>query len=155
MYLTLCDATAAKAAHVAGVGAEITIKLGHEHSTRDGKPLSVTVTVDHISDGNYVMRDQPMQISMGRTAVFALGAIRILVRSLPSFEWDVAMYLSQGLDLAEPCLAFVKSPGGFRHSYGPWAARIMVADTPGPTTANMKKIPFTRVTRPLYPLDDV
>ncbi|MEJ0085289.1 MAG: M81 family metallopeptidase [Pseudomonadota bacterium] len=154
VYLTLCDAPAALGAHAAGVGARITLGLGHRHSTRDGTPVTITATVEHVSDGDYLMQDQPMQISMGKTAVLALGAIRILVRSLPSFEWDVAMYLSQGLELAAASLVFVKSPGGFRHSYGPWAARILVADTPGPTTANMKKIPFTRVTRPLYPLDD-
>ena len=32
-------------------------------------------------------------------------------------------------------------------------ARVLIADTPGPTCANMRRIPFTRVTRPFYPLD--
>jgi microcystin degradation protein MlrC len=33
------------------------------------------------------------------------------------------------------------------------AARIFIADTPGPTSANMRRIPYTKVTRPLYPID--
>ena len=35
----------------------------------------------------------------------------------------------------------------------PIAARIFLADTPGPTCVNMRRIPFTKVTRPFYPLD--
>jgi len=38
-------------------------------------------------------------------------------------------------------------------SYTPIAARIFLADTPGPTSVNMRRIPFTKVTRPFYPLD--
>ena len=63
------------------------------------------------------------------------------------------MFLSQGLDPAGAALVFVKSPAHFRASFGPLAARILIADTPGPTAPDMRRIPFTRVTRPLYPLD--
>ncbi|MEJ1960871.1 MAG: M81 family metallopeptidase [Gammaproteobacteria bacterium] len=155
VYLSMCDPAAVQVAQQAGVGASISVHVGHFYSRKDGAPLRILATVLSISDGEYSMRDQDMRIGMGRSAVLALGAIRILVRTMPSFEWDVAMYLSQGLDLATAALVFVKSPGGFRHSYGKWAARILVADTPGPTCANMKRVPFTRVTRPLFPLDDV
>jgi len=48
---------------------------------------------------------------------------------------------------------FVRSPAHFRASYAPIAARIFLADTPGPTCANMRRIPYTKVTRPFYPLD--
>jgi microcystin degradation protein MlrC len=50
---------------------------------------------------------------------------------------------------------FVKSPSHFRVAFGPLARRILVADTPGPTAANMRRIPFTKVTRPLFPLDPI
>ena len=50
-------------------------------------------------------------------------------------------------------LVFVRSPSHFRASYAPIAARIFLADTPGPTCLNMRRIPFTKVTRPFYPLD--
>ena len=84
-----------------------------------------------------------------------MGAIRILLRSQPSLEWDRAMYTSQGLQLEEAALVFVKSPSHFRQSFGPIAARILVANTPGPTAPDMRRIPFTKVTRPLYPLDPI
>lgn len=40
-----------------------------------------------------------------------------------------------------------------RVSHTPIAARVFLADRPGPTCVNMRRIPFTRVTWPFYPLD--
>jgi microcystin degradation protein MlrC len=70
-------------------------------------------------------------------------------------EWDTAMYTSQGLALRDAALVFVKSPSHFRAGFGPLANRIMVANTPGPTVPDMCRIPFRKVTRPLYPIDDI
>lgn len=102
------------------------------------------------------MRDagaQGLPIDMGATAVLGIGAIRIVVRTRPSMEWNTGVYLSQDLDPAKAALVFVKSPSHFRVSFGPLAARILVADTPGPTCADVRKLHYTCVTRPLFPLD--
>ncbi len=90
---------------------------------------------------------------MGITAVLAVGALRLAIRSLPGMEWDTGIYTSVGLDLREAALVFVKSPSHFRVSFGPHATRVLVADTPGATCANMRRLQFAHVTRPLWPLD--
>jgi microcystin degradation protein MlrC len=87
--------------------------------------------------------------------VIALGAIRIAIRSVPGLEWDTGIYRSVGLDPRDAALVFVKSPSHFRASYAPLAQRILVADTPGPTCTNMRKVPFRRVRRPVHPLDPI
>ena len=156
--LTLCDPAGAAAAHRAGAGATVTLALGHAFSVADGSPVTVTGQVLSLSDGGYVMQDagaQGLRIEMGPTAVLGIGGIRVAVRSRPSMEWDTGMYLSQGLDPATAALVFVKSPSHFRVSFGPLAARILLADTPGPTRADVRKLPYRRVTRPLSPLDPV
>lgn len=157
-YLTLCDPPAVQAAIAAGPGASATLNVGHALSVDDGTPERITGVVRLISDGEYLMRDAGatgMTMKMGPTAVVAIGSIRLLLRSTPSMEWDTAMYASQGLDPRAASMVFVKSPAHFRAAYAPIATRILVADTPGPTCANMRNIPFRRVTRPLYPLDDI
>jgi microcystin degradation protein MlrC len=154
-YLTLCDPPAAAAAHRAGTGAELELSLGHHFSTRDGEPVRCAGTVLHTSNGEYQMRDQDLHVKMGPCAVFAIGSLRVLVRTYPSLEWDRQMYGSVGLDPRAACLVFAKSPGGFRHSFGRVADRIVMAETPGPTCANMRRVPFTKVTRPLFPLDPI
>jgi len=152
---TICDAEAAAEAAKAGVGKTVTLKVGHKRSGL-GDPLTVTGKVKVISDGTYVLEGpggNGMAGEMGLTVVLAIGAIRLNLRSIPHFEWDLGIHKSVGLNPATAALVFVRSPAHFRASYSPIAARIFLADTPGPTCINMRRIPFTKVTRPFYPLD--
>ena len=152
---TICDAEAAVEAAKAGVGKTITLAVGHKRSGL-GDPLTVTGKVKTISDGQYVLEGpggNGMVGEMGLTVVLAIGSIRLNLRSIPHFEWDLGIHKSVGLDPAAAALVFVRSPSHFRVSYTPIAACIFLADTPGPTCVNMRRIPFTKVTRPFYPLD--
>jgi microcystin degradation protein MlrC len=89
----------------------------------------------------------------GLTVVVSIGSIRLVIRSRPAFEWDTGIYSAFGLRLAEAALVFVKSPSHFRVSFEPHARRILLADTPGPTCPNMRRLVFRNATRPLFPLD--
>jgi microcystin degradation protein MlrC len=154
-YLTLCDALAAREAASAGVGATVTLDVGHRQ-TRDGEPMEVTGRVQAITDGVFTMHDagaQGSEAHLGLTVVLAIGDIRLAIRSLPGMEWDTGLFSSVGLALQHAALVFVKSPSHFRVAFGPHATRVLAADTPGATCGNMRKLPFKNVTRPLYPLD--
>ncbi len=92
---------------------------------------------------------------MGPTAVIAIGAIRLLLRSQPSMEWDTGDVHSQGLDpreararLRQVAVAF---PG---RASARWRAHPRRQHA-GPDRADMRRIPFTKATRPLYPLDPI
>jgi microcystin degradation protein MlrC len=132
-YLSLCDPAAVEAACEAGVGSMLTTKVGHFFSKGDGDPVTITGKVRLISDGDYHARDNDVSFPMGQTAVIEIGSIRLLVRTNPAAEWDVAFYISQGLDPEDAGLVFVKSPGGFYHSFNRITDHILIADTPGPT----------------------
>jgi microcystin degradation protein MlrC len=157
-YLTLRDAAAAAACAEAGLGAEIGLTVGHALTHAQGQPVAVRGRVCALTDGRYRMQGpgaagSPM--NMGPTAVLAIGDIRLVLRSLPSIEWDPSLYRSVGLEPADAALVFVKSPGHFRVSYAPLARRMLVADTPGAARPNVRALRFSRVTRPLYPLDEI
>ena len=152
---TIADAAAAAEAATAGVGKTVTLDVGHKRSGL-GDPLTVTGTVKVISDGTYLLEGpgyNGMMGEMGLTVVLAIGSIRLNLRSIAHFEWDLGIHKSVGLNPESAGLVFVRSPAHFRCSYAPIAARILLADTPGPTCVNMRRIPFTKVTRPFYPLD--
>jgi microcystin degradation protein MlrC len=96
---------------------------------------------------------QGTKAELGLTVVVSIGSIRLAIRSLPAFEWDTGIYEAFGLRLKEAALVFVKSPSHFKVAFGPIAQRILNADTPGPTCANMRRLNFRHVTRPLFPVD--
>jgi len=155
-YLTLCDGAAAAKALAAGPGARIRLRLGHHASPADGAPVEVDAVVRSLSDGVFTMHDAGAEgsvVQLGLVAVLAIGDIHVAVRSNPAFEWDTGLFAAFGLELRHAALVFVKSPAHFRVAFGPHAARILVADTPGPTCGNMRRLRLHRVTRPLFPLD--
>lgn len=157
-YLTMCDAEAARVCAKAGVGTTLKLDVGHKVSRNDGKPLSVECRVHSISDGTFTMMDagsKGIVVELGLTVVVSIGSIRMVIRSNPSFEWDTGIYTAFGLRLDEASLIFVKSPSHFKVSYEPHATRILLADTPGPTCPNMRRLVLRRVKRPVFPLDDV
>ncbi len=155
-YLTICDAEAAAICASVGVGAPLTLDVGHKVSRKDGVPLRIQCRVHTISDGRFVMLDagaQGTRMEQGLTAVVSIGSIRLVIRSLPGFEWDTGIYTAFGLRLGEAALVFVKSPSHFRVAFAPHAQRVLLADTPGPTCPNMRRLVFRNVTRPLFPID--
>lgn len=157
-YLAICDAPAAQAAAAAGIGAEVTLHVGHTLSRNDGEPLEIRATVLALNHGLTRMQGPGATgavMNMGLTAMVAIGNIRLVIRSLPASEWDPAIYLSVGLFLNEASLIFVKSPAHFRVVYAPIADRVLVADTPGAARANMGALDLKRVKRPLFPLDQI
>jgi microcystin degradation protein MlrC len=157
-YLTLRDAEAAGEAARAGIGAEITLAVGHKLSRADGSPFTVTGRVCTLTNGQYRMKGPGgtgTLMNMGLTAVLAIGMIRLVLKSLPSLEWDPALFYSVGLDPADAAIVFVKSPSHFRVAFGPLAREVLAADTPGAARVNMRALSFQHVTRPLYPLDEL
>jgi microcystin degradation protein MlrC len=157
-FLTLCDAEAALKCASAGVGKTLTLEVGHKVSRNDGLPVRIECRVHSISDGSFVMHDagaQGTRNEQGLTAVVSIGAIRLVIRSLPAFEWDTGIYSAFGLRIEDAALVFVKSPSHFKVAFGPRAQRILFADTPGPTCPNMRRLLFHNVTRPLFPIDIV
>lgn len=156
-YLTLCDADAAKVCAKAGVGTTLTLDVGHKVSRNDGIPHRIQCYVHSINDGSFVMLDagaRGTRVDLGLTAVVSIGSIRMVIRSNPAYEWDTGIYTAFGLRLEEASMMFVKSPSHFKVSYAPHATRILLADTPGPTCPNMRRLVLRRVQRPLFPLDD-
>jgi microcystin degradation protein MlrC len=90
---------------------------------------------------------------MGSSAVVAVGPIRLLVTSLPTYEWGDDQYRAVGLTPAEAKFVGVKNMMNFRFGYADVMKGFFVLDLPGPTPPDMRLLPFRRVTRPVFPLD--
>ena len=155
VYLTLVDAPGAVKAAKKGAGSAVKLRLGHTLSRQDGKPLEVEGIVKTITDGLFKMSAglEGAEMNFGLTVVLAVGSLRVAIRSVSGLEWDVAQFTSVGLDLSLPKLVFVKSPSHFRATFGPYADKILTADTPGPTRVNIRKVNYKKLRRPIHPLD--
>lgn len=156
-YVYIVDAAAVDRMASAGAGAELIFTLGATSGCTLNGPIVVTGRVRLIASGEFVNRGpgfQGLTTRMGRTAVLDIGRIALVVMERPVIQWDPELYRSLGLELEDAQIVVVKSPAAFRAAYGPIAAEIMVVDAPGVCSPNLRALPYQKVCRPLYPLDD-
>ncbi len=151
--LTVTDPAAALAATAAGEGAEITIPLGGALTPASFRPIEVTARVEALRDGKFMLELPVRPFDIGRTAVLAIGGIRIVVSERKAFHLDAAPYRMAGLEPRTADIVQVKSAGGFRGVYSAFAGHIIEMDTSGPCDSDLTRLPFTNIPRPMWPWD--
>ena len=142
----------------AGVGAEIEVSLGGHTDVAMGAPVKAKAIVKMLSDGSF-RNDGPMnagvETSMGPTAVLRIGGIDVVTISSRIQTIDLQVFLSQGIDPTAKSVLVVKSVQHFRAAYAPIAREIVLVDSGGICSPDISRLKFTKLRRPIWPLDGV
>jgi microcystin degradation protein MlrC len=156
-YLMVVDPTAAEICIAAGIDAEVTLPVGYGIDPSWGEPITVTGIVTTISDGRFLYEGGLFGGTWGSTgpsAVLRIGGIHLLIMSEPTYDWLDEQYRAVGLDPRRAKFIGAKNPMNYRFAYGDFAAAMLVIDTPGPTPAHVRDLPYTRIDRPAFPFED-
>ncbi|RIK35360.1 MAG: hypothetical protein DCC55_30540 [Chloroflexi bacterium] len=140
-----------------GAGNEVTLDLGHKLDPHWGEPLRVTGKVLRSLDGRFCYTGGILGgswSSMGPVVVLQIGSIQVLVMSLPTYDWADEQYRAAGLQPEQAKFVGVKNMMNFRFGYRDVMKGYFVLDLPGPTPADMRQLPFRRIVRPTFPLDE-
>jgi microcystin degradation protein MlrC len=157
IWLALTDAAAAKEAHRAGIGSAIALEVGSGGAGAYNERTLIEATVAALPDGALTYSGpfaRGVTDDMGRSAVLAMDAIRVVLHSRPVMEIDPSPYVAAGLDPSHAEVLQAKSHVSFRAGYAHLTDRAVVADTPGPTMADLTRMPYVRRPRPLFPFED-
>ncbi len=150
------DPEAAAACAKAGVGATVTLRVGGKVDDLHGAPVEVTGRVRTLSDGRFRHKGPMMRGFEGRlgtTAVLDVNDVKVILISQRWQTLDPEMIRFVGIDpLAEKILV-VKSTIHYRAAFEPIAADIIEVDGPGLSSSNLSRFTYTRVRRPIFPLD--
>jgi microcystin degradation protein MlrC len=95
------------------------------------------------------------EMRMGRTVVFDSRGIEVILTELRMQPMDLQLYRSVGIEPSEKQIIAVKSSVHYRAAHTPIAKKIIEVDTPGITGPDLKRYPFKKVRRPIFPLDDI
>lgn len=160
---TIRDPEVVALAYAAGEGAEIETMLGAKTDERHGYPIPITATVLRLSDGSFVYEgpmDRGVHDTLGRTAVLSVHGryghvVRVIVCERRVQSLDTAVLRSQGIEPTECKIIALKSAVHFRGAYMPIASRILEVDTPGLTSLDYTRFPYQRLTRPIWPMDEI
>ena len=156
------DPAAARACHDAGTESTVTVAVGHRLDPQWGEPVTVTGRVLRLTDGRFLYRGgiwDGVAGHMGPSAVLevpsrgGVGAVRILLATHATYDWADEQFRSVDLDPAAAKFIVAKNPMNYHVAYSPIAAATYVLDTPGPTPATVRAVPFRNLQRPWFPVN--
>lgn len=148
----LWDPAAVALARSAGEGATLPLRIGGKMGPLSGPPLDVTATVLRL-------RDDATQVAQGRVAplgpgvALRVGGIDIVLNSIRQQVFSPECFTAFGIDPQAKRIVVVKSNQHFYETFGPWAAETIYAAPPGVVQRDFRTLPFTRVSRPVWPID--
>jgi microcystin degradation protein MlrC len=151
------DPEAAQKCIAAGAGREIEVTLGAKIDPKTyGPSLRVRGTVEHVSDGKFIAQgpmSKGVSFSMGPTVVLCCGGVRVLVTTHNLQVYDFQVFLSQKIDPRACSVVAVKSWHHFRAAFEPLSRKVMLVDSGGLASRDLKRFTYHKIRRPIYPLD--
>ncbi len=140
----------------AGEGATVTLPVGGHSAPEFFTPLTVTGTVRRIGAGKVrLSKHYQDEIDMGRTVVFDVGPVTLLVSELRGVAGNLPdVYHAFGVEPTDYKMAVLKTASNFQY-FAPIASQVIRVDTIGPGQSDVLRLPWKRIARPMYPLDPI
>jgi len=153
------DAALAAEAHRRGQGASFRARFNTAESNEFSQAFESDAKVLKLSDGNFIGRRgllKGVAGELGPSALIDLGGIRVIAISNRQQCMDPMQVELFGIDLATLPVLIVKSRGHFRSGFDEFfpPERIVEVDCPGLTSPALHNFNWTRLPRPVYPLDE-
>jgi microcystin degradation protein MlrC len=153
------DPDLAAEAHRQGIGARFDAQFNRAETTTFSEPYTAPATVVALTDGGCVGRRgiyAGLRLELGPCAALQVGGVTVVVISHRVQCADPVFFEMMGLDIGRARSVVVKSRGhfrgGFDEFFGP--AQIVEVDLPGLTSPMLNRFNWTRLPRPVIPLDD-
>ncbi len=145
------------------VGDRVMVAIGGKGSRLDAGPVELEVEILSHGSGKFELEDKQSHLAsmsgshfdMGPCAVVRHKELTLLLTSIKTPPFDLGQWRSQGLEPTSFSVIGVKAAVAHRRAYDPIAARMIWVDTPGPCSSQLKGLPFQKITRPVYPLDEI
>lgn len=141
----LCDPEVAAAAHVAGVGADLTLGLGGKSGLSGHTPYTTGYRVEALGDGH--IRSTGVYFAggmmrLGPMALLRIGGVRVVVSTYAEQAADQAMFTHLGVEPSEEKIVVLKSSVHYRADFQPIAAEILEVVAPAPVVADNQDLDF-------------
>lgn len=156
--LILVDLPDAEAVHeiaAAGTGTTVTLAVGGKGDTRFSQPLTVTGEVLCVTDG--VIKDignfaTTEFVDAGKIACLAIDNVRLVLTERIIIGPQPSLFRKVGIEPFDAKIVALKTGVGFKVTYAE-AAAVFRANCPGSLSYDLSNFDYTKVPRPLYPLD--
>ncbi|WP_433632777.1 M81 family metallopeptidase [Halomicrococcus sp. NG-SE-24] len=148
----------------AGVRERITETIGGRTDDRHGEPIAdIDGYVKAITDGIYrntgtSHSGKGVQNDIGTTVLFQCGrddGINVVLSERRASAFDAEIWRHVGVQPERLDIICIPSLIAFLGDYGPISSEIILVDTPGLSAVNPERFDYSKISRPIYPLDDM
>jgi len=146
------DPIAVRLCFDAGQGGEFALRFGGKIGPTSGQPVDARVTVIGLARDAW-QSFGPTQVPLGDCAAVRIGGIDVVLISNRTQALGLELFRNVGIEPLAKKLVVVKSTNHFMGNFGPIAKQVIYVESDGPLCRDYRKIPYTRVQRPIWPLD--
>ena len=147
------DPMAVRLCFMAGVGGKLRLRFGGKIAPTSGQPIDAEVTVTAlVRDASQAFADA--RIPLGDCATIDLGGISVVLITKRTQAMGADLFTGMGVSLADKRIVVVKSTNHFYAAFAPVAKKVLYCDSGGPIPRDHRQVPYHRVQRPIWPLDE-
>ena len=146
------DPIAVSLCRSAGVGAVMPLRFGGKAAATSGQPIDATITVRAVMDDLRVPFQDSI-VSLGAAAAISIGTLDVVLSSGRAQTFSPPVFTELGITLSGKKIVVVKSANHFYAAFAPIAHAILYVDCDGPYPRDPRMIPYTKIRRPIAPLD--
>ena len=147
------DPIAVRICFDAGLGARIGLRFGGKIAPSSGQPVDAEVEIIGLKRDAW-QSFGPTQVPVGDCAAVRIGGVEVVLIAKRTQATGLELFTNLGIDPTERKLVVVKSTNHFMAAYGPIAKKVIYVESTGPLPRDHRKVPYTKVERPIWPLDE-
>jgi microcystin degradation protein MlrC len=148
------DPVAVRLCFDAGLGATFPLRLGGKTAPSSGAPFDANVEVVALARDCWQSFGDA-QVPLGDCAAVRVGGVEIVLITKRTQALGLELFTNLRIDPRVRKLVVVKSTNHFMAAFGPIARKVIYVATNAPLNRDYRKIPYRRVSRPIWPLDEV
>jgi microcystin degradation protein MlrC len=148
------DPIAVRLCFDAGQNAKFPLRFGGKIAPASGAPIDAMVEVTALARDCW-QSFGPAKVPLGDCAAVRVGGIDVVLITKRTQALGLELFTNLGIDPRACRLVVVKSTNHFMAAFGPIAKKVIYVESGGPLNRNYRRIPYTRVTRPIWPLDEI
>ena len=148
------DPIAVRLCFDSGVGSSFPLRIGGKIGLASGQPVDARVEVTALKRDCW-QSFGPTKVPLGDCAAVRIGGVAVILITKRTQALGLELFSNLGIDPRECKIVVVKSTNHFMAAFGPIAAKVIFVESDGPMIRNHALLPYTKLQRPVWPLDKV
>jgi microcystin degradation protein MlrC len=136
-----------------GLEATLPLRFGGKTGPASGLPIDAAVTVVGLARDCW-QSFGPTKVPLGDCAAIRVGGVTVVLISNRTQALGLELFENLGIDPRSRRVLLLKSTNHFMAAFGPISTGVIYVDADGPIPRDYRRIQYTRVQRPIWPLEE-